>query len=196
MAAGAQVIRQDVFGVENGNDGKTFAFIHTGKYGADTHRDAAVIPNGFDGGLGGVTRGDRGGQHQHMLAHDHGGGIVPEQQLAAAGMLGGNHIDGAVGVHVRNAGPGQLAGHARAHDLRAVQAQDGIDDGGGVVIGCQFKGGFPGFGQAVLGEGEVDVIIDMAVAGGKVAVGHAQRQVGIGARVFDQLNRHADSLLL
>ena len=195
VAVGALVIVQHVPGIENGNHGEALALLYAGENGADAHGNAVIVADGFHGGLGGVAGGHGSGQHQYVLAHDHGGGIIPEQQLAAAGMLGRRHVDGAVGVHVHKAGLGELAGHAGADHLRAVQAQDGIDDGGGLKGRRQLHRGLPGLGQAVLGHGQDDIIIDVAVAGGKMPAGDAQGQVGIGGGVLYQLNSHGITLL-
>lgn len=190
VAAGAPVVGHHVILIENGRDGIALAFVHAGENGADAHGDAVIIPDSLHGCLGGVARGHGRSQHQHVLAHDHRGQIIAEQQLAAGRMLRSDHVNGAVGVHIGEPGPRQLGRHARADHFRAVQAQDGVDDGGGIEDGHQFLRGFPGLGQAVLGERQVDVIIQVAVAGGKVAPGNAQADVGAGVREFHQLNRH------
>ena len=49
-----------------------------------------------------------------MLALDHGGQIVAQDDLAAGGVLRGDHINGLVGVHVGKAVLGQLVGKAGA----------------------------------------------------------------------------------
>ena len=112
-----------------------------------------------------------------MFARDHGRGIFAEQQLAAGGVFRRDHIDGLVGVHVYIAVAGQLAGHAGADDLGAVQAEDGIHDGGVGIRADQFQCHGARFGKAGLLHGNVNVIIDMAVACGKVPLCHAQYKI-------------------
>ena len=72
----------------------------------------------------------------------------------------------------------------------SVKAENGIDDRGGCIFGAQLLGGFPGLRQAVLGHGQIDIIIDMAVTGCKVAVGNTQWQSSAQIGVFHNTNRH------
>ena len=82
-----------------------------------------------------------------------------------------------MGVHVYIAVAGQLAGHAGADHLGAVQAEDGIHDGGVGIRADQFQCHGARFGKAGLLHGNVNVIIDMAVACGKVPLCHAQYKI-------------------
>ena len=140
--------------------------------------DKVIGLQGLDGGLRGVARGHRRGQDQHVLAFDHGLDVVAEDQLAARGVLRGHHVDGLVRVHVAEVVARQLLGKARADDLHAVQTQHGVDDGG-VRIGCHQRLCHSlRLGQARLLHGDVDVVVDVAVAGGKVPLCHAQKEIG------------------
>ena len=169
---------------------KSHALLHAGKDGADAHRNAAVIADRLDGGLRGVAGGDGGRQHQHVLACDHRRGVVAEDQLAAGGVFRRGHIDGAVGVHVHVAGAGQLAGHARADHLRAVQAQDGVDDRGGVELAAQHDRRVTRLGEAVLGHRHVDVVVEVAVAGGEMSRRQTKRDIALPVGILDQLDGH------
>lgn len=186
----ALIIFQILFFIVDADDGETSAVVNAGENGADTLGRSAVIADGLNGSLHSITRNGRSGQHQHMFAGDHGRGIIAEKQLAAGGMLGRNHINSAVRVHVGVAGLRQLAGHAGANQLGAVQAQNGIDDGGILKAAAQFGCGGAGLGQAVLGHRQVQIIIDMAVAGGKMTVRQTQRQTGLVTGKGEQLNGH------
>ena len=94
-----------------------------------------------------------------MLALDHGGQIIPQEDLAAGGILRGDDVDGLVGVHIGKAVLGQLIGQAGADDLSAVQAEDGIHDGAVLVGRHQLLGhslaqrAFACSGRAVHGHG-------------------------------------------
>lgn len=60
--------------------------------------------------------------------------------------MGNTFIDGLVGVHIAVARLGQLAAHAGADDLGAVQTEDGVDNGGAAVAAYQFLGSSAGLG--------------------------------------------------
>ena len=124
----AGVIGQ-VGGVKNRGDRDAQALGGGGEDGAQACHSAAVVVDRLDRSLHGVAGGDGSSQDQHMLALDHGGQIVAQDDLAAGGVLRGDDIDGLVGIHVGKAVLGQLVGKAGADDLCAVQAENGIHDG-------------------------------------------------------------------
>ena len=148
-----------------------------GKNSGKACHGAAVVVHGLHSGLHGVAGGDGSGQNEHMLALDHGGQIVAQDDLAAGGVLRGDHINGLVGVHVGKAVLGQFVGKAGADHLRAVQTEHGVHNGAVLVSGHQLLCHGLGLGKAGLLGGDIDVIVDMAVAGSKVALCYAQEQV-------------------
>ena len=99
VCAVAGVIRQ-VVGVEDRADGVTGTGIYGGEDGRDTGDHAAVISNGFDGGLGSIAGGDRRGQNQDALALDHRDGIIAEEQLATCGMFRRDYVDRLMRIHI------------------------------------------------------------------------------------------------
>ena len=176
--------------VVDADDGEAFAFLRASKDGANADGQAVVIADRFDGGFGGVTGGDGCREDEDVLADDHGRDIIAEDHLAAAGIFGGNDVDGAVRVHVHIARFGQLACHASAHDLRSVQTENGIDDLiGGNLVAKELCAGAR-FGESVFGHREINVVIQMAVAGREMALCHAQRKVSVLAGNLIKLDSH------
>ena len=183
-------------GVKDGSHRDAGARGGGGKDGGQAGHHAAVVVDSLDRGLRRVAGGDGGGQDEHMLALDHGGQIVTQDDLAAGGVLRGNDVDGLVGVHVGEAVFRQLVGQTGADDLGAVQAEDRVHDGVVLVGGHQLFGHGFGFGQAGFLGGHVDVIVDMAVAGGKMAFGHAQEQTAlIGGKLY-HINHNCNTPVL
>ena len=135
-----------VVGVKDAGHGIPGALVHRGEDSGHTGRLAAVITDGLHRALHGVAGGDRCRQHQHVLILDHWGGVFAEDQLAAGGMLRCDDVDSLVGVHIAVARLGQLAAHAGADDLGAVQAEDGVDNGSAAVAAYQFLGSSAGLG--------------------------------------------------
>jgi hypothetical protein len=118
-----------------------------GKNSGKACHGAAVVVHGLHSGLHGVAGGDGSGQNEHMLALDHGGQIVTQDDLAAGGVLRGNDVDGLVGVQF------ECFEHpvALQHDLLAPAAADQFH----IQLGSQFAGGrFPSLVQlAVVDQG-------------------------------------------
>jgi hypothetical protein len=130
-----------------------------------------------------------------MLALHHGGQVVAQDDLAAGGVLRRDDVDGLVGVHVGKAVLRQLVGKAGADDLGAVQAEHGVHDGVVLVSRHQFFCHGLCLGKAGLLGGDVDVIIDMAVAGGKMTLCHAQEQVAfLGGKLYHVDHRNSTPL--
>ena len=131
-----------------------------------------------------------------MLALQHGLEVVAEEQLAVGVVFRADDIDGLVGVDGGKAAFGQFPGKAGADDLGAVQADDGVDDGAGDVFLGQLSGHRLGVAQASLEGGDVDVIVDVAVVGGKVPLGHLQRhRAAAGIDLLHTLFHKASSML-
>ena len=165
--------------VEDGRDRDAQAVGGGGEDGRQACDRAAVVVDSLDGSLCGVAGGDGSRQDEHMLALDHGGQIVAQDDLAAGGVLRRDDIDGLVGVHVGEAVFRELVGQAGADDLGAVQAEDGIHDGAMLIGSHQLLCHGLGLGQTGFLGGHVDVIVDMAVAGGKMPLCHAQEQTAL-----------------
>ena len=176
--------------VVDADDGEAFAFLRASKDGANADGQAVVIADRFDGGFGGISRRDGCREDEDVLADDHGRDIIAEDHLAAAGIFGGNDVDGAVRVHIHIARFGQLACHASAHDLRSVQTENGIDDLiGGNLVAKELCAGAR-FGESVFGHREINVVIQMAVAGCKMTLCHAQGKVSVLAGNLIKLDCH------
>jgi hypothetical protein len=94
-------------------------------------------------------------------------------------MLGGYHVNGLVRVEVDKVALGQLVGKASANDLGAVKAENGIHNGVGSVIGNQLLSNCLCLGKTGLLGGYVNIIIDMAMTGCKVSLGHAKKQISV-----------------
>ena len=125
-----------------------------------------------------------------MLARDHRGRILTEKKLAAGGMLRRDHIDRLVRVHIRIAGLGQFACHAGTDDLGTVQTKDGIHDGRRFIGPHQLRCGRACLRQAELCQRDINIIVDMAVAGGIMPLADAQLQVRLTGGQFYKIHRH------
>ena len=176
--------------VVNADDGESFALLRASEDGANADGQAVVIADRFDGGFGGIARRDRCRENENVLADDHGRDIIAEDHLATAGIFGGYDVDGAVGVHIHIARFGQLACHTSAHDLRAVQTENGVDDLiGGDLVAKELCAGAR-FGESVFGHREINVVIQMAVAGREMTLCHAQGEVSVLAGNLIKLDSH------
>ena len=80
----AGVIRQ-TGGVKDGGDRVAKALVGGGENRRKSGHDAAVVVYGFHGCLNGVAGGDGRCQNEDVLALDHGGKIIPQNDLAAGG---------------------------------------------------------------------------------------------------------------
>ena len=189
----AGVIRQ-TGGVKDGGDRVAQALVGGGKNSRKPCHDAAVVVHGFHGCLNGVAGGDGCRKDEHVLALDHGGKIIPQNDLAAGSVLRRDDIDGLVGVHIGKAVLGQLVGKAGANDLCAVQTEHGIHDGAVLVSADQLLCHGLCLGKAGLLGGHVDVIVDVAVAGGKMSLGHPQEQFAFAGGKLDHVD-HCTALL-
>ena len=85
MGGGGLIVGQVVLLGEDGVDLKALAHILAGEDGAHAGGLAAVVADSVHSSLYGIAGGDGGGQDQHVLAHDHGGRVVAEDQLGAGG---------------------------------------------------------------------------------------------------------------
>ena len=156
-----------------------------GEDGRQARHGAAVVVDCLDGRLHGVAGGDGGRQDEDVLASDHRGEIVAEDDLAAAGVLGGDDVNRLVGVHVGKAVFGQLVGQTGADDLCTVQTEHGVHDGAVLIGSHQLLGDSLRLREAGFLGGDVDVVVDVAVAGGKVALCHTQEQTAlVGGKLY------------
>ena len=183
VADGALIVAQKRT-AENGGHREALTFVHAGEDGADTHRNAAVVIDGFDTGLGGIAGGQAGGENQNTLAHDHRGGIVAEKKLTADSMLRRGNINCLMGVHSVEAGLRQLACHAGTDHLGTVKAQDSVDNCTALELGGQLNGRFPRLTEAVLCKGQVNVIVDMAVVRSEMPLCNTEGNAAAAGRFY------------
>ena len=190
IAGGVDLVIGNVLFVVNALNGEPFTFLRASEDGANANGDTAVITDRFDCGFRGIACGDGCRENENVLADDHGSDIIAEDDLASAGVFGGDDVNGAVRVHVHVACARQLACHASAHDFRAVETKDRVDDlRGGNLIAKELCAR-ASLGKAVLGHGEVNIIIRMAVAGGKMPHSYAQGEISVLAGDFDEIDCH------
>ena len=181
----------EVVFIINAADGEAFAFLCAGKNRADTDGKTVIVADRFDGGFCRITGGNRSRQYQNVFADDHGRDVVAENDLASAGVFGRNDVNGAVRVHIHVTCACQFTCHASADHFRAVQTENGINDLGGWDFTAEQMRACASFGETVLGHREVDIIIQVAVAGCKMSSCDTQREIVVLARNFNQLNRHS-----
>ena len=190
FASGVDLVIGNVLFVINALNGEALAFLRASENGANADGDTAIITDRLDRGFRGITRGNGCRENENVLADDHGSNVVTEDDLASAGVFGGDDVNGAVRVHVHVACARQFACHASAHDLRAVETKDRVNDlRGGNLIAKELCAR-ASLGKAVLGHGEVNIIIRMAVAGGKVPHSYAQGEISVLAGDFDEIDCH------
>lgn len=170
------------------------AGVLSGKNSTNTNRVTTVIVNCLNGSPSGVACGHGCGQDQHVLIPDHGYGIIAEDQLTARGVLRGDHINGLMGIHVEIMPLGQFLGETSADDLGAVQTKNGIYNGAGAIIRDQLLSDGRGLGKAGFGHANVNIVVDVAVTGGKMPFGDAQHQaVALGFDFIALIGRHKKS---
>ena len=129
-----------------------------------------------------------------MLPPDHGLHVVPEDDLGVGIVLRLQNIDGLVGVNRPEAALRQLSGNAGTQHRRTIQAQDRIHRGIIDKMGHQLLGAVLRLAEAGFLEGDVHIIIDMGMVGGKMAPGDTQRRVAPADGEIHQGN-HRFSLL-
>ena len=110
-----------------------------------------------------------------MLALDHVHGVVPEDHLVVDAILRLQHIDGLVGIDGAEAALGQLGSHAGTQNRGTVHTQDGIHRGIVDKMGNQLTGAVLGLTETGLLISNINVVVDVGVVGGKMALGHPQR---------------------
>ena len=116
-----------------------------------------------------------------MLTPDHGLQIVPEDHLGVIIVFRLHHIHGLMGVDGAEARFGQLLGHAGAKNGCSIQTQNGVH--GGIIdkMRNQLRGGVLRLVQTGFLLSDVDVIVDVAVVGGEVALGDAQGGLSVAS---------------
>ena len=187
MGGGGHIVAQ-VLGVEYGIDLIACTFIDGCKYCADTCYRAVIILYGLDSRLGGVSRGYGCGEDEDVLAGYHGDNVIAEDKLASRCMLGGDHVDGLVSIQIQIVTVSKLLGKAGADHLGAVEAEDGIDDGAGAIIGDQLLCDRLRLGKTGFLCCYVYIIIYMAMAGCKMAFRDAKVEVFVLCSDFGRVN--------
>ena len=172
----------------DGADRVAVDLVHSAVDCRDTHCLAAIVAHSLDALVGGIAGGTGGHEDQHMLVTDHGLDVVAEDHLGVGVVLGLHHINGIVRVHAAEAALGQLLRQAGADDRGAVQTQNGIH--GRIILkgSHQILGSSLGFAEPGLGIGDVDIIVNMAVVGGKMATGNTQRGIAALYRQIGDLD--------
>ena len=122
------------------------------------------------------------------------GCVLPEDILSAGDLFRGDHIQGVVLVGVMDPRFYELLGEAGPQDLCPVKAQNGVGHSGDGDLDGQFFCRLDRFRQTVLGIGHVDVVIEMAVAGGKMAFCDAKGNVAVLTVKMDRRNDHGSIL--
>ena len=195
IARGMAFISDEVVFIVNASNGEAFTFVDAGENRANACGDAVIIADGIDSGLNGIACGNGRRQNQHVLADDHGCDIIAEDDLASARIFGGDHVNGAVRVHIHVSRFCQFACHASADHFRAVKTQDRIHYLGKRNFAAHDLGACARFGKTMLGHGEIDIIIQMAVCGCKMTSCNTKRKICVLVTIFDQFNGHNILLL-
>ena len=177
FVGGIALIVFQVSGGEDGANGIAHALVGGCENSADARNVSVVVFYRLNSRLCGVTCGNRRVEDQHILTLDHGDSVVAEEKLASDGVLGGNYVYRLVGVDVSVALLRQLTGNTSAYDLSAVEAEDGVNDGVLCVIGNKLLCYSLRLGKTCLLRRNVDVIVNMAVAGCKMPFGHSQKKI-------------------
>ena len=100
VVGGIAFVALQIRRIEDRADGTAVAFVDGGKDRGNTRNPAAVILHRFHGRPGGISRSHGGAEDQNVFTLDHGNDIVPEEQLAARGILGRDHVNGLMGVQI------------------------------------------------------------------------------------------------
>ena len=125
-----------------------------------------------------------------MLAPHHRLDVLPEDKLAVRVVFRFDHVDGLVRIDGQKARLGQGLRQAGADHLGALQAQNGVHNGGAHVFFHQFFGHGLRLAQAGFHGGHINIIIDVAVVGGKVTRRNFQRHIPLADGQLDQVQFH------
>ena len=102
---------------------------HDGEDGGDAAHLASVVFDGFQRPCDGFA-GRRGREEdEDVLAADHHVSVLTEDHLAGEIIFRRHDVDRAVRVLRQDAGVRQLVRQVGTDDLRAVHADDGVDNG-------------------------------------------------------------------
>ncbi len=165
----ALIVRQ-IFRTEYRLNGNVFNRLHIAVDGRHTFHDAAIILDTFDALVDGFAGSDRSHQNEHVLAADHRLDVVPENQLAVGIVFRRDHINTAMRIQRHKTAVGEFVGKAGADDFGSVQTNNGIHNGSGHIMLHQCLGYAGSFAQTAFQGGDVDIIIDVAVVGGEMAL--------------------------
>ncbi len=190
------IVIQNLPCVEDGMNRISAAFIDHGENRAYACHRSAVVLNRFDTALDGIAGCDGGCENQHMLAGDHRLDVIAEDELASGGVLRCDDIDRVMDIDASESALGQIAGHAGTDNFGSVKTQDGVDDCRRAVFGSELSGSFLGFGKTVLRESQVNIVVDVAVAGREMSLCHTKLQRVVGIGIIHHLNCHNYLLLL
>ena len=180
----------DIVDIVHRTDGQIAQFADCAVQRRNTYYLAAVIADGFHTLIGGVSGGAGCHEDQNVLIANHGLHIVTENHLGVGVVLRLNNVDGIVGIDALETASAQLLSKAGADDSRTVQTQNGIHRGIILEVGDQLLGDRLSLAETGLGEGNIDVIIDMAVVGSEMPTGNPKGYVSMSHRQIGNFNHN------
>ena len=169
VGRGSKIIAQ-VLGVKYRVDGVSRAFVAGSEYRANSCNCAVIVFDCLDRRVSGVSGYHAGGKDKHVFACYHRNDVVTENQLTSHNVLGGDHIDGLMSVKIQIVTVCKLLGNTGAYNLSIVKAEDGIYDSITAVIRNQLLGNGLSLGKTRLLDGDVDVVVYMAMAGREMSL--------------------------
>ena len=92
-------------------------------------------------------------------------------------MLGRDDVDGLVGIHICEACGREDVRKTSADDLRAVKTEDGVYESACDISRCKLLRNRLCLGKTGFLLCDVDVVIDMAVACGKMSLAYSQEKI-------------------
>ena len=161
--------------------------VHSGVQGRDAYHVAAVVTDGLQAALGGKAGGDAGHDHQDIFVADVLQHVVPEDHLAVGIKFRLHNGNISAVVHAAAATVDQFFAQTGADDGRAIQTQNGIDGGVPLILRSQDPGHSLSLRQAGLLKGDINIIIDVAVVGRKMAFRHTQGDIALANGEFHDL---------
>lgn len=188
---GVGCVISKVVRIENRADLISRTLVHGGEYCTNSRNDTAVIFDSLDCRLCGKSGYYRIRKNENIFALYHGNKVITEDYPAFRGTLRSDNVNRLVGVHVSESTFCQLTCKAGTDDLCAVKAEDSINDCIVVVItdklGCE--GG--SLGQTGLVSGNINIVIDVAVACCKVTFAYTEKEISVLCFDFIRVfNRH------
>ena len=168
FVGGKGAVAYKVVGVEDRLDLVAHKVVYGGEDGCYSCHVATVVFYCLDCRPCGVAGVHRSREDKYIFATDHGCNVLAEyKHTATCVMLGGDDVYRLMRVEIHIVATCKFLGKAGADNLHTVKAEYSIDYGV-VIVGDKFLCHRLRFGKSGLLRGDVDVVIDMAVTGGKV----------------------------